>query len=75
MKDYALNVLWSDEDESYIATVPDLRGCSAFGSTPEEAVREVQVAKRLWIESARASGDPVPDPSYHPGEGPRTAAG
>jgi predicted RNase H-like HicB family nuclease len=75
MKDYAINVFWSDEDESYIATVPDLRGCSAFGESPEEAVREVQIAKRLWLESAQANGDPVPEPLYRPGEPPRTAAG
>ena len=75
MKDYAINVFWSDEDESYIATVPDLRGCSAFGGTPEEAVREVEVAKRLWLESAKANGDVVPEPSYRPPEAPRIAAG
>jgi predicted RNase H-like HicB family nuclease len=75
MKDYAINVFWSDEDESYIATVPDLRGCSAFGDSPEEAVREVEVAKRLWLESARAHGDPIPEPSYRPPEAPKMVAG
>lgn len=75
MKDYAINVFWSDEDESYIATVPDLRGCSAFGDSPEEAVREVEVAKRLWLESARERGDPIPKPSYRPPDAPKIAAG
>lgn len=75
MKNYAINVFWSDEDASYIATVPDLRGCSAFGDSAEEAVREVEVAKRLWLASARAHGDPIPEPSYRPPEAPKIAAG
>lgn len=75
MKDYAINVFWSDEDASYVATVPDLRGCSAFGDSPEEAVREVEVAKRLWLESARQHGDPIPEPSYRPPDAPKIAAG
>jgi predicted RNase H-like HicB family nuclease len=74
VKDYAINVFWSDEDESYIASIPDLRGCSAFGDTPEEAVREVELAKRLWLESAHAHGDPIPEPSYRPPEAPKIAA-
>jgi predicted RNase H-like HicB family nuclease len=43
-----------------------LRFCSAFGETPEEALREVQQAKLAWLEAARASGKPVPKPSYRP---------
>lgn len=74
MKNYAINVFWSDEDDSYIASVPDLRGCSAFGDTPEEAVREVEIAKALWIETATAHGDPIPAPSYQPPEATRPAA-
>lgn len=73
MKDYAINVFWSDEDESYVATVPDLRDCSAFGDSPGEAVREVEVAKRLWLGSARSHGDPVPEPTYRPPEAPQIA--
>jgi hypothetical protein len=41
---YLVEVFWSDEDEGYIAVVPDLPGCSAFGTTPEEAVREIGAA-------------------------------
>lgn len=50
---YPIVVFWSDEDEAYIATVPDLRSCSAFGDTPEEALREVQVAQELRLEATR----------------------
>ena len=66
MKDYHINVFWSDEDDSYVADVPDLETCSAFGDTPEEALGEVQVAKRLWLEVAREHGKPIPEPRYRP---------
>ena len=45
MKDYPINLFWSDEDGSWVADVPDLKHCSAFGDTPEEAVREVRIAE------------------------------
>jgi predicted RNase H-like HicB family nuclease len=66
MRDYHINVFYSDEDEQYIADIPDLRGCSASGDTPEEAVREVGAAKDLWLASTREHGDPVPPPRYRP---------
>jgi len=66
VKDYHINVFWSDEDDCYVADVPDLETCSAFGDTPEEAFGEVQVAKRLWLEVAREHGKPIPEPRYRP---------
>ena len=66
MKDYHINVFWSDEDECYVADIPDLFACSAFGATPEEAVREVQIAKAAWLEVAREIGKPIPVPTYRP---------
>jgi len=66
MKDYHINVFYSDDDEGYIADVPDLEHCSAFGSTPEEALREVLKAKEAWLEAARANGKPIPTPRYRP---------
>ena len=56
MKDYHINIFYSDEDEGYIADIPDLEACSAFGNTAEEALREVKTAKDAWIESAKAEG-------------------
>ena len=53
MRDYHINIFYSDEDEAYIADIPDLTYCSAIGSTPAEALREVQLAKTAWIEAAR----------------------
>jgi predicted RNase H-like HicB family nuclease len=62
MKDYHINIFYSDEDEGYLADIPDLKACSAFGNTPEEALTEVLRAKSVWIEAARVAGIPVPPP-------------
>jgi predicted RNase H-like HicB family nuclease len=67
MVEYHINVFWSEEDNEWIAEIPDLKGCSASGETPEAAVREVQAAKELWLEVAREDGDPIPEPRYKPG--------
>jgi predicted RNase H-like HicB family nuclease len=66
MKDYHINIFYSEEDEGYIADIPDLEACSAFGKTPEEALAEVKIAKSIWLEAARAEGKPVPEPKYRP---------
>lgn len=66
MAEYHINVFWSDEDEAWIADLPDLAGCSASGETPEEAVREVQVAKELWLDAAREHGQAIPPARYRP---------
>ncbi len=66
MRDYHINVFYSDEDEGYIADMPDLKYCSAFGSTPEEALRAVLGAKKAWLEAAREHGKPIPQPRYRP---------
>ncbi len=63
---YAMNVFWSDEDQSWIADAPDLRRCSAHGDTPAEAVRELETAIALWLESAAEHGDPIPEPRFRP---------
>ena len=66
MKDYHINIFYSEEDEAYVADIPDLVHCSALGATPDEALREVAVAKSAWLESARREGRPGPLPHYHP---------
>lgn len=66
MKDYHINVFYSDEDSCYIADIPDLRYCSACGATPEEAVHEVQIAKSVWLKVAKQRGKPIPGPKYRP---------
>jgi predicted RNase H-like HicB family nuclease len=66
MKDYHINVFFSEEDNCYVADIPDLRFCSAFGDTPEEAVRQVGRAKAAWLEAAKEQGKPIPEPKYRP---------
>ncbi len=60
---YPTKVFWSDEDHGYIAVAPDLAGCSAFGETQEQSLRELRDAISAWVEAARAAGNPVPAPS------------
>jgi predicted RNase H-like HicB family nuclease len=66
MNDYHINIFYSNEDGGYIADIPDLDSCSAFGDTPEKALAEVEQAKKAWLEAARQGGKPVPPPRYRP---------
>jgi predicted RNase H-like HicB family nuclease len=66
MKDYHINIFHSDEDGGYIADIPDLEACSAFGETAADALAEVEIAKGVWLEAARAEGKPIPEPRYRP---------
>ncbi|WP_292520364.1 type II toxin-antitoxin system HicB family antitoxin [Methanoculleus sp.] len=59
---YAIEIIYSDEDEGFIAVVPELPGCSAFGETEEEALREVKVAVSVWLEAASEEGRRIPEP-------------
>ncbi len=66
MNDYHINIFYSEEDGGYIADIPDLDSCSAFGETPEQALGEVEKVKKAWIEAAHQSGKPIPSPRYRP---------
>ena len=66
MSDYHINIFYSDEDVGYIADIPDLEACSAFGETAEEALAEVEKAKAAWLAAARDVGKPIPAPRYRP---------
>jgi predicted RNase H-like HicB family nuclease len=59
MRDYHINIFYSEEDGGYIADIPDLDSCSAFGETPEQALEEVEKAKKAWIDAARQSKKPL----------------
>ena len=59
---YAVHIRWSDEDQAYIAVVPELPGCMADGATYGEAAANVQLVMREWIETALELGRPVPAP-------------
>ena len=62
MIEYEVIIYWSEEDEAFVADVPELPGCSAHGSTQEFALSNAQDAIRLWIDTAKEFGDPVPEP-------------
>ena len=66
MTDYHINIFYSKPDRGYIADIPDLASCSAFGRTPEAALREVQKAKSAWLKAAKKEGKPIPRPKYRP---------
>ena len=66
MKDYHSNIFYSNEDGGYIADIPDLEACSAFGKTPEAALHEVEIAKLVWLKVAKAEEKPIPAPRYRP---------
>jgi predicted RNase H-like HicB family nuclease len=66
MSDYHINIFYSEEDNGYIADIPDLESCSAFGETAEQALAEVKRAKEAWLEAARREGKPIPLPRYRP---------
>jgi len=59
---YEVIIYWSEEDGAFIAEVPELPGCAAHGPTQEEALGSAQDAIRLWIDTAKEFGDPVPEP-------------
>jgi len=59
---YEIILFWSDEDNVFVADVPELPGCMAHGDTPEEALKQVKEAIQLWIDTAKEFGDPIPQP-------------
>ncbi|HFE66833.1 MAG TPA: type II toxin-antitoxin system HicB family antitoxin [Chloroflexi bacterium] len=59
---YEIIIYWSDEDELFIAEVPELPGCMAHGDTPETALANAKEAVELWLDTAREFGDPIPEP-------------
>lgn len=63
---YHINIFYSDEDGGFIADVPDLAHCSAFGKTSEIALAEVNVAMKNWLAAARKLKKPIPKPRYRP---------
>jgi predicted RNase H-like HicB family nuclease len=63
---YHINIFYSNADGGFIADIPDLRNCSAFGDTPQEALQEILVAQEIWLESAKEKRIVIPQPMYRP---------
>jgi predicted RNase H-like HicB family nuclease len=62
MNKYEVIIYWSDEDQAFVAEVPELAGCAAHGPTQEAALTNAQDAIRLWLDTAKEFGDPIPAP-------------
>ncbi len=76
MKHYehsSMVIEWSDEDDAYIVTVPELPGCVTHGVTYEEAVRQGQDAIDSWLDAQQASGRPLPTPRTYAEQAERVA--
>jgi predicted RNase H-like HicB family nuclease len=65
MYKYEIILYWSNEDNAFVAEVPELPGCMAHGNTQEDALRSINEAMQLWIDVARDNGDPIPAPKCH----------
>ncbi len=57
-----MRIQWSEADQAYLVTVPELPGCVTHGATYEDAVKQGQDAIESWIEANRALGRPIPAP-------------
>lgn len=63
MQHYPVEIHWSEEDEGYIATFPDLPGCSAWGASETVALEEAHTAAAAWLDACEAAGNPTPEPT------------
>ncbi|MBI5846325.1 MAG: type II toxin-antitoxin system HicB family antitoxin [Deltaproteobacteria bacterium] len=66
MRDYHINIFYSEEDGGYIADIPDLEACSAFGKTAMDALQELEKARALWLDTAKAEGRVIPAARFRP---------
>lgn len=66
MRDYHINIFYSEDDAAYIADIPDFEMCSAHGETPSQALEQVLIARDAIIEVMKEHGLPVPEPRYRP---------
>ncbi len=62
MSKYQIIIYWSDEDQAYVANVPELPGCMAHGETYESALANIKIAMELWIKTAKEFNDTIPAP-------------
>lgn len=65
MHKYEIIIYWDNQDNAYIAEVPELPGCTAHGETYDDALSSVKDAIQLWVDTAKEFGDPVPEPKGH----------
>ncbi len=63
MHNYQITIYWSDEDDLFVADIPELPGCMAHGDSHEEALAEAQAVIGYWLEATREMGQPLPQPA------------
>jgi len=66
MGNYTVTIKYCKVDKIFVAFVPELKGCMAHGKTQTEALKEIQTAIELWLETAKEVGEYIPEPSYFP---------
>jgi predicted RNase H-like HicB family nuclease len=59
---YEIIIYWSQDDEAFIAEVPELPGCAADGMTPQDALASAEIVAHEWIDTARELGRAIPEP-------------
>ena len=59
---YAIILYWSNANDAFVAEVPELPGCAAHGDSQENALKNINQAMELWIDTAKEAGDPIPEP-------------
>jgi predicted RNase H-like HicB family nuclease len=64
LKDYHINIFYTEEDEGNRADIPEIKACSVCAKTPDQALAEVLSAKDGWRVAAKANGKPIPQPQY-----------
>lgn len=64
MLEYSVLIQYDDIDKIYVASIPELQGCMAHGKTKEEALKEIEVVRDMWIETAKEKGLEIPKPSF-----------
>lgn len=62
MYKYEIILYWSSDDKCFIAEVPELPGCTSHGATEVEAIENIRIAQKLWLDTASEFGDPIPEP-------------
>jgi predicted RNase H-like HicB family nuclease len=65
MLKYSVTIQYDEKEDIFVASVPELEGCMAHGSTQEQAIKEISIAMRLWLESAKENGDVIPEPQMY----------
>ncbi|MBD5466240.1 MAG: type II toxin-antitoxin system HicB family antitoxin [Lachnospiraceae bacterium] len=64
MAEYSIFMQYDPQDNIYVASIPELPGCMAHGETKEQALKEIEIAKELWIEAAKEDGEEIPKPNF-----------